>query len=94
MPASITVAPYPEQVINGQLTKVAIQSERLNNPENKDGKSFDNGFQVEIGQLDIPENMTLRSGFSASAKSPYNVPRMLLPFRSAHYSLRAKRPWC
>ncbi|MGX6715473.1 HlyD family efflux transporter periplasmic adaptor subunit, partial [Vibrio cholerae] len=52
MPASITVAPYPEQVINGQLTKVAIQSERLNNPENKDGKSFDNGFQVEIGQLD------------------------------------------
>ncbi|EGQ8314443.1 efflux RND transporter periplasmic adaptor subunit [Vibrio cholerae] len=68
MPASITVAPYPEQVINGQLTKVAIQSERLNNPENKDGKSFDNGFQVEIGQLDIPENMTLRSGFSASAK--------------------------
>ncbi|EGQ9612652.1 efflux RND transporter periplasmic adaptor subunit [Vibrio cholerae] len=68
MPASITVAPYPEQVINGQLTKVAIQSERLNNPENKEGKSFDNGFQVEIGQLDIPENMTLRSGFSASAK--------------------------
>lgn len=94
MPASITVAPYPEQVINGQLTKVAIQSERLNNPENKDGKSFDNGFQVEIGQLDIPENMTLRSGFSASAKITLQRAADVITLPSAHYSLRAKRPWC
>ncbi|MCE3054550.1 efflux RND transporter periplasmic adaptor subunit, partial [Vibrio cholerae] len=62
------VAPYPEQAIEGQLTKVAIQSERLNNPENKEGKSFDNGFEVEIGQLQIPDSITLRSGFSASAQ--------------------------
>ncbi|EMB51220.1 membrane-fusion protein [Vibrio mimicus] len=68
MPAIITVAPYPEQAIEGQLTKVAIQSERLNNPENKEGQSFDNGFEVEIGQLQIPDNITLRSGFSASAQ--------------------------
>lgn len=68
MPATITVAPYPEQSIQGQVRKVAIQSERLNNSENKENKSFDNGFEVEIAQLQIPESITLRSGFSASAQ--------------------------
>ena len=69
MPVSLSVAPYPDREITGVITKVAIQSEKLNSPDNTDtSKSFDNGFEIEVGQLNIPDNVTLRSGFSSSAK--------------------------
>ncbi|NRF14971.1 efflux RND transporter periplasmic adaptor subunit [Vibrio coralliilyticus] len=69
MPVLLTVAPYPDVQIEGVLTKVAIQSENLNSPEDTSTvKSFDNGFGVEVGELKIPQDVTLRSGFSSTAK--------------------------
>ncbi|MGD1394329.1 efflux RND transporter periplasmic adaptor subunit [Vibrio harveyi] len=69
MPVVITVAPYPDVEISGVLTKVAIQSENLNSPAgNASAKSFDNGFGVEVGELSIPKEVLLRSGFSSTAK--------------------------
>lgn len=69
MPVLLTVAPYPDMEISGVLTKVAIQSENLNSPEgNATAKSFDNGFEVEVGELNIPKEILLRSGFSSTAQ--------------------------
>ncbi|ERB64640.1 efflux RND transporter periplasmic adaptor subunit [Vibrio coralliilyticus OCN008] len=69
MSVLLTVAPYPDVQIEGVLTKVAIQSENLNSPEDTSTvKSFDNGFEVEVGELKIPQDVTLRSGFSSTAK--------------------------
>ncbi|WP_076585056.1 efflux RND transporter periplasmic adaptor subunit [Vibrio ostreicida] len=69
MSVTLTVAPFPELDIRGKLTKVAIQSENLNSPEaTSTAKSFDNGFEVEVGHLDIPTEVQLRSGFSSTAQ--------------------------
>ena len=46
MPVSLSVAPYPDIEIKGVITKVAIQSEKLNSPDDTaTSKSFDNGFK-------------------------------------------------
>ena len=69
MPVTLTVAPYPSSEIEGVLTKIAIQSESLNaTADSSSGKSFDNGFEVEVGELKIPQDVRLRSGFSSSAQ--------------------------
>jgi len=68
MPASITLAPYPNKKITGTLSKVAVQSEKLNGASSTSTSSFDNGFEVEVSNIEFPEGMTLRSGFSATAK--------------------------
>ncbi|NAX22756.1 efflux RND transporter periplasmic adaptor subunit [Vibrio sp. V39_P1S14PM300] len=68
MPVVLTVAPFPDFEIHGTLTKVAIQSENLNAPADTSAKSFDNGFEVEVANLQIPDTVTLRSGFSSTAK--------------------------
>ncbi|WP_391089662.1 efflux RND transporter periplasmic adaptor subunit [Vibrio sp. NH-UV-68] len=66
MPVLLTVAPYSDVVIKGELTKVAIQSQNLNSPD-AIAESFDNGFGVEVGELAIPSEIMLRSGFSSTA---------------------------
>ncbi|MGF1719086.1 efflux RND transporter periplasmic adaptor subunit [Vibrio kyushuensis] len=70
MAVMVAVAPYPDVEISGVITKVAIQSESLNSSGNnsKGEKSFDNGFEVEVGELNIPQDVRLRSGFSSTAK--------------------------
>ncbi|WP_182025903.1 efflux RND transporter periplasmic adaptor subunit [Vibrio rotiferianus] len=88
MPVLLTVAPYPDVEISGVLTKVAIQSENLNSPEgNASAKSFDNGFEVEVGELKIPQEVLLRSGFSSNAqitlKKSENV--LTLPERALQF---------
>ncbi|EIU6831147.1 efflux RND transporter periplasmic adaptor subunit [Vibrio parahaemolyticus] len=88
MPVMLTVAPYPDMAISGVLTKVAIQSENLNSPEgNASAKSFDNGFEVEVGELKIPQDVLLRSGFSSTAqiilKKSENV--LTLPERALQF---------
>ncbi|WP_104041513.1 efflux RND transporter periplasmic adaptor subunit [Vibrio hyugaensis] len=88
MPVLLTVAPYPDVEISGVLTKVAIQSENLNSPEgNASAKSFDNGFEVEVGELKIPQEVLLRSGFSSTAqitlKKSENV--LTLPERALQF---------
>lgn len=88
MPVLLTVAPYPDIEIFGVLTKVAIQSENLNSPEDSaTAKSFDNGFEVEVGELKIPQEILLRSGFSSTAqitlKKSENV--LTLPERALQF---------
>ncbi|OEE78686.1 efflux RND transporter periplasmic adaptor subunit [Vibrio genomosp. F6] len=65
---SVTLAPYPEIVMQGVLSKVAVQSETLNGTVSNGSQSFDNGFQVEVGNIQFPPEITIRSGFSATAQ--------------------------
>ncbi|MDN3696026.1 efflux RND transporter periplasmic adaptor subunit [Vibrio cortegadensis] len=65
---SVTLAPYPEIVMQGILSKVAVQSETLNGTVSNGSQSFDNGFQVEVGNIQFPPEITIRSGFSATAQ--------------------------
>ncbi|EKO3580114.1 efflux RND transporter periplasmic adaptor subunit [Vibrio metschnikovii] len=67
MPVTVILAPFPTLNIEGVLSKVAVQSEKLNNTSSSNNTGFDNGFEVEISQLNFPEDITLRSGFSATA---------------------------
>ncbi|EKO3718552.1 efflux RND transporter periplasmic adaptor subunit [Vibrio metschnikovii] len=67
MPVTVILAPFPTLNIEGVLSKVAVQSEKLNNTSSSNNMGFDNGFEVEISQLNFPEDITLRSGFSATA---------------------------
>ncbi len=71
MPVTMTLAPYPEIEITGILSKVAVQSEKLNSSQQTTTtaqRSFDNGFQVEVNKILFPEGLTIRSGFSATAQ--------------------------
>ncbi|PSV25094.1 efflux RND transporter periplasmic adaptor subunit [Photobacterium kishitanii] len=91
MPVTLTLSPYPETKIEGILTKVAVQSEKLNADSNTNSnqaqQSFDNGFAVEVSQIKFPKGMTLRSGFSATAEITLtkadNV--ITLPERALHF---------
>lgn len=67
MPVTLTLAPYPDALIEGTLNKVAVQSQKLNDSSST-STSFDNGFEVEVGNIRFPEEMTIRSGFSATAQ--------------------------
>ncbi len=67
-PVNVTLAPYPGVVMNGRLSKVAVQSEALNATTSNSSQSFDNGFKVEVGNIQFPQDITIRSGFSATAK--------------------------
>ncbi|MGC3836159.1 efflux RND transporter periplasmic adaptor subunit [Moritella viscosa] len=67
-PVNVILAPYPGVVMKGMLSKVAVQSEMLNSTTKDSNQSFDNGFQVEVGNIQFPQDITIRSGFSATAK--------------------------
>ncbi|WP_150142665.1 efflux RND transporter periplasmic adaptor subunit [Candidatus Enterovibrio escicola] len=92
MPVTLTVAPYPEVEIRGVLTKVAIQSEQLNSPTDTKTKSFDNGFEVEVGELVIPENVHLRSGFSSTAKITLKKSENVLTIPERALKFKGKTP--
>ncbi|PSV54401.1 efflux RND transporter periplasmic adaptor subunit [Photobacterium sp. GB-3] len=89
MPVELTLAPYPDLKIAGKLTKVAVQSEKLNNDSNNNqqAQSFDNGFAVEVSDIQFPKDITLRSGFTATAhitlKKATDV--MTVPERALHF---------
>ncbi|MFT5881020.1 MAG: HlyD family secretion protein [Moritella sp.] len=65
---NVTLAPYPGIVMKGTLSKVAVQSEALNATTTSSSQRFDNGFKVEVGHIQFPQDITIRSGFSATAK--------------------------
>lgn len=67
-PVNVTLAPYPGMIMKGSLSKVAVQSEALNASTTTSSQSFDNGFKVEVGNIQFPQDITIRSGFSATAK--------------------------
>ncbi len=90
MPASITVGALPDQSITGVISRVSLQSNKENKLQGttKEADSpFNVGFQIEISKLKFPKNLTLRSGYSATAsikiKTAKNVPS--LPIRVVHY---------
>lgn len=66
-PVTVILAPYPDVIMSGKLSKVAVQSEALNLTATTESQRFDNGFQVEVGDIQFPQGMTIRSGFSATA---------------------------
>ncbi|WP_428240580.1 efflux RND transporter periplasmic adaptor subunit [Gynuella sp.] len=66
MDVTLTLAPYPEQTVTGVLSKVAVQSAKLNGTATD--SRFDNGFEVEVDQIHFPADIGLRSGFSATAR--------------------------
>ncbi|MCW8328773.1 efflux RND transporter periplasmic adaptor subunit [Photobacterium sp. SDRW27] len=71
MPVTMTLAPYPETEVTGTLSKVAVQSEKLNSSQESSTtgqRSFDNGFQVEVSNIQFPDGLIVRSGFSATAQ--------------------------
>ncbi|ELR67924.1 Membrane-fusion protein [Photobacterium marinum] len=87
MPVTITLAPYPEAELTGTLSKVAVQSEKLNSSSSNSSNSFDNGFEVEVSNIYFPKGLTIRSGFSATAKiilkkaeSVTTIPERVLQF--------------
>lgn len=60
MPAKVTLAAFPEQSFNGHITRLGLEAV-------KDKALFNIGFKVEIGQLNWPKTLSLRSGYSATA---------------------------
>lgn len=90
MPAKITIGSLSDQEIKGALTRVALQSENetANTTNIKASSSpFNVGFKVEITNLELPKDLIIRSGYSATAKikikTAVNV--MLLPARALQF---------
>lgn len=77
MPADIQIAATPGKTITGQIALLALQSDQqtqIDNPSittttssNSTTNPFNVGFEIRIDQLRIPEDLKLRSGFSATA---------------------------
>lgn len=87
MPAELTLAPYPNAQITGQVSQVGVQSEALNGISAPGMQSFDNAYEVEIDHIHFPKGLVLRSGFSATAqilleqaKDVTTVPERILQF--------------
>lgn len=77
MPATLTIGALPDVTIKGRVMKIALQSEQASsasadqkqlgsNPAST--SKFNVGFKIEIGNLQIPANIQLKSGYSATAE--------------------------
>ena len=94
-PVTVILAPYPDIVMSGELSKVAVQSETLNLTTTNSSRSFDNGFQVEVGQIQFPKNITIRSGFSATAQIilQQSINVITIPERSLQFNGDEPEVW-
>lgn len=94
-PVTVILAPYPDIVMSGELSKVAVQSETLNLTATNSSQSFDNGFQVEVGQIQFPKNITIRSGFSATAQIilQQSINVITIPERSLQFNGDEPEVW-
>ncbi len=68
MPAVVEVAALPDEKIKGLLTQLSLQSQQSSVDGAETTSPFNVGFQVEVSQLDFPDDVILRSGYSATAK--------------------------
>ncbi len=104
MPAKIQVAAFPHDKIKGELLKISLQSvedDEQNSPTNNSNATtnqnspFNVGYHVEIGHLNIPTNILLRAGFSATAtivvKKLNHV--LLIPEQALHFSKNKNFVW-
>lgn len=91
MPAEVIVGSMSHQKIPGILTRISLQSEQQDaaqGTKTTDTNSpFSVGFQVEVTHLQVPEEVILRSGYSATAdiriKTAQDV--LILPERVIHF---------
>jgi len=80
MPASITIGALPDLTISGKISKIALQSENLSSQiassnnltsattsSQNSNSPFNVGYKIEIAELTLPQNIRLRSGYSATA---------------------------
>jgi HlyD family secretion protein len=71
MPATITVGASSKQTISGKLTRISLQSEQKSAETSTStvdsNLPFNVSFKIEITNLNIPEKLMLRSGYSATA---------------------------
>lgn len=58
LPAQLKVGAYPDSVVAGELSRIALKSEK------RDGATV---FEVEIDITDVPAGVILRAGYSANA---------------------------
>jgi len=94
MPAMVEVGAIPGLGLKGILTKISLQSEQAGNASRAVDESsifthspFTAGFEVNVSKLQIPKDVQLRDGYSATAniavKSALNVP--IIPERLLHF---------
>ncbi len=81
MVAKIKIGSLPDQEITGTISRVALQSDKENSKLGVAGSSqggssssssssdspFNVGFSIEIANLQLPKDLVLRSGYSATA---------------------------
>jgi len=58
MPVEIKVGAFPDQIVGGTLSRISLKSQKRDNAT---------VFEVEIGDLVVPEQIVLRAGYSANA---------------------------
>jgi len=101
MAAKIKIGSLPDQEIPGVINRIALQSDKENSSmsgssSSQSGSSsssssssspFNVGFRIEIANLQLPKDLVLRSGYSATAsieiKKVDNV--LMLPMRVIHF---------
>lgn len=92
--ATIKIAAMPDITIHGTLKKIGLQSEKENASTGASSEGalyaespFNVGFKIEIGDLQVPYNFRLRSGYSATAKVKLTTARniLLLPARVINF---------
>ncbi|MCK4608234.1 MAG: efflux RND transporter periplasmic adaptor subunit [Gammaproteobacteria bacterium] len=91
MLATVTIGADPKQKISGKLTKIALQSEQesasTSGAQLDSNLPFNVSFQVQVTKLKIPQNLTLRSGYSATANIKVKTVKdvLVVPERVLHF---------
>jgi HlyD family secretion protein len=91
MPATITVGSMPDKKITGVLTRISLQSDKENQAQGITSTTTDSpfnvGFQIEVTNLKIPQGLTLRSGYSATANIVLSTAKdvLLLPEQAIRF---------
>jgi HlyD family secretion protein len=98
MMAKIKIGSLPDHEITGTISRIALQSDKENtnsgiHPSSSSSSSsssnspFNVGFRIEITNLQLPKDLVLRSGYSATAsidiKKVNNA--LVLPLRVIHF---------
>ena len=98
MSANVLIAPLPKLKLSGKLTKLGLESVQANTQENPSTQQasqtttspFNVGFNVQIEDLQLPKNIKLRAGYSATAtisvkevKNALSLPESSIQFNAA-----------
>ena len=73
MNAEVKIGSLPDQEITGTISRIALQSEKENialtgtSSDSNSNSPFNVGFKIEIANLQLPKDLVLRSGYSATS---------------------------